>query len=187
MITLTAKEYGIEANSFTLAESTAGARITKSGALLTGGVEGRFYTLPADFSEMIELKYGVKTLTPQQMTSDYYTLETGTPWFWFNYGAGRIGMDTPPDGRSAFNAEIVVVPYGTIAAGNPFPVLTSTGSDVPINIPDQFCMILVYGACVRAMGSIIADTVDGLNNRLSYCVNEKERLTIKFIESMVTV
>lgn len=186
VVTLTAIQYGTEANDYTLVKS--GTALSVSGAKMTGGVNGYVYSLPVDYLEMDNIRYGNRNLeaTSMAMLNDKVYLNNwknttaGTPFYWYNYGAGKFGVDRAPDCSSAFYLDIICVPNSTV---NVFPVLVSDTS--PTNITDEFCMILVYDACVRALGTSIGDTVDGVQLRLQFCTERKESLIGLFMAGMV--
>jgi len=185
VVTLTAREYGTEANGFTLTENTTTARITLSGALFTGGVEGRFYNLPADYSSMNYVAYG--TWEIQSSTAVNNSIEKGTPDYWFNHGSGKIGLDIPPDGRNGIAIDYNVVPFTSTDPKYPtlFPVL-AIGADEPTNIPDRFCYMFVYFVVIKAIGGNLADAADGNQMRMSMAQSEYNRIITKFLESMAT-
>lgn len=186
VVTLTAILYGTEGNDLTLVKS--GTALTVSGAKLTGGVDGRFYSLSSDLFDIDNIYYGSTILEAvpiariDNLYGDYWRNNAvGTPYYWFKYGSLKFGVDTPPDGRYPFYIEGFVIPSATSGYAE-----LSAGTDEPVNIPDEYCLILVYDVCVNALGGVIGDTVDGSQLRLTYCSTKLDVLYDSFMGSMIS-
>lgn len=149
----------------------------------------KIFTLPDDFASFDYLKYGnydLEATTISYLDANFSLWRNNTngiPSFYYNYGINRVGIETPVDGTKVLMAGINCVPH-TFATEAYFPLLEFE-TDTPTDIPSIYCMILVFSAVVRALGTSIGDTVDGVQLRMSYCLQEKERLTKEFIGSMV--